>query len=416
MKKQYDIAIIGGGIGGLMAAWRLSERAPSLSVALFEKGSPIEKRVCPIITKKVSTCVKCKSCAIMEGLAGAGAFSDGKYVISTEYGGWLTEFLPDETVLDYIEQADQILVKFGATTERFQPSNELKKRCLEYDLHMSQAQLKHLGTDSNFETMRRLRERGDYRNFYIVDFPHLLQKTDFPQKMREILKLLSDTYEYPVDIEFTANFKEDGSYRINLLQCRPLQTKGLGRNVTLPELKDEKDCLFFSQGNFMGGNVRLPVNYVIYVDVKPYLALNEQERYEVARTVGCLNEKLKDEHTLLIGPGRWGTTTTSLGVPVHFTELCHMTAICEVSCKEEGLMPELSYGSHFFQDLVESDVFYVALFKGEKGVIFQEEQILEKPNLLKELTDEKFSQVIHVIKTEGMELYSDTIHQKVLCR
>ena len=79
-------------------------------------------------------------------------------------------------------------------------------------------------------------------------------------------------------------------------------------------------------------------------------------------------------------------------------------------------MPELSYGSHFFQDLVESDVFYVALFKGEKGVIFQEEQILEKPNLLKELTDEKFSQVIHVIKTEGMELYSDTIHQKVLCR
>ena len=275
---------------------------------------------------------------------------------------------------------------------------------------------KKLFASKDFETMRRLRERGDYRNFYIVDFPHLLQKTDFPQKMREILKLLSDTYEYPVDIEFTANFKEDGSYRISLLQCRPLQTKGLGRNVTLPELKDEKDCLFFSQGNFMGGNVRLPVNYVIYVDVKPYLALTEQERYDVARTVGCLNEKLKDEHTLLIGPGRWGTTTTSLGVLVHFTELRHMTAICEVSCKGEGLMPELSYGSHFFQDLVESDVFYVALFKGEKGVIFQEEQILEKPNLLKELTDEKFSQVIHVIKTEGMELYSDTIHQKVLCR
>ena len=283
-------------------------------------------------------------------------------------------------------------------------------------LNMNLKADKKLFASKDFETMRRLRERGDYRNFYIVDFPHLLQKTDFPQKMREILKLLSDTYEYPVDIEFTANFKEDGSYRINLLQCRPLQTTGLGRNVTLPELKDEKDCLFFSQGNFMGGNVRLPVNYVIYVDVKPYLALNEQERYEVARTVGCLNEKLKDEHTLLIGPGRWGTTTTSLGVPVHFTELCHMTAICEVSCKEEGLMPELSYGSHFFQDLVESDVFYVALFKGEKGVIFQEEQILEKPNLLKELTDEKFSQVIHVIKTEGMELYSDTIHQKVLCR
>ena len=139
-----------------MAAYRLIERDPGLSIALFEKGNPLSKRVCPIIAKKSKSCVKCNSCAIMEGLAGAGAFSDGKYVISTEYGGWLTEFLPPETVIDYIEQADRILVHFGATTERFMPNNELKKRCLEFDLHMNQAQLKHLGTDSNFDTMMHL--------------------------------------------------------------------------------------------------------------------------------------------------------------------------------------------------------------------------------------------------------------------
>ncbi|MEM1483817.1 FAD-dependent oxidoreductase [Oscillospiraceae bacterium PP1C4] len=156
LKNNYDVAIIGGGIGGLMAAYRLIQSNPALSVVLLEKGNPLEKRICPIITKKVKTCIKCKSCAIMEGLAGAGAFSDGKYVISTEYGGWLTEFLPDETVINYIEQADSILVSFGATTERFMPNNELKKRCLEFDLHMSQAQLKHLGTDSNFDTMLHL--------------------------------------------------------------------------------------------------------------------------------------------------------------------------------------------------------------------------------------------------------------------
>lgn len=156
MKKEYDVAIIGGGIGGLMTAYRLTTENPSLSVCLIEKGNPIEKRICPIIEKKVNKCVKCRSCAIMEGLAGAGAFSDGKYVISTEYGGWLTDFIPDKTVIDYIEQADDILVTFGATKERYIPNNELKKLCIQNGLHMNQAQLKHLGTDENQETMRKL--------------------------------------------------------------------------------------------------------------------------------------------------------------------------------------------------------------------------------------------------------------------
>lgn len=153
---HYDVAIVGGGIGGLMCAYELATKKPELKVVLFEKGHDIERRVCPIVTGKVPTCIKCPSCAIMEGLAGAGAFSDGKYVISTEYGGWLPDFLPAKTVLDYIEQADGILQSFGAPAERFMPNNELKKKCLEYDLHMSQAQLKHLGTDANFETMRKM--------------------------------------------------------------------------------------------------------------------------------------------------------------------------------------------------------------------------------------------------------------------
>ncbi len=156
MKNYYDIAIIGGGIGGIMTAYRLVTQSPSLSVAIFEKGKALDKRICPIVKKTVKSCIKCPSCAIMEGMAGAGAFSDGKYVISTEYGGWLTDFLPDETVIDYIEQADRILVSFGATTERFQPDNQLKKLCLQHDLHMSQAQLKHLGTDANFDTMKHI--------------------------------------------------------------------------------------------------------------------------------------------------------------------------------------------------------------------------------------------------------------------
>ena len=158
LKSTYDVAIVGGGIGGLMTAYRLMEKRPELKIALLEKGHSIEKRVCPIVAKQVESCINCSKCAIMEGMAGAGAFSDGKYVITTEYGGWLTEILSPETVIDYIEQADKILVRFGATTERYMPDNDLKKLCLQHDLHMSQAQVKHLGTDSNFETMRKLIE------------------------------------------------------------------------------------------------------------------------------------------------------------------------------------------------------------------------------------------------------------------
>ncbi|MEG1862951.1 MAG: NAD(P)-binding protein [Oscillospiraceae bacterium] len=154
--KNYNVAIIGGGIGGLMSAYRLCTANPNCKIILFEKGHDIEKRSCPIVTGKAKTCIKCESCGIMEGLAGAGAFSDGKYIISTEYGGWLPDFLPKKTVLDYIEKADAVMMSFGAPAGRFMPSDELKKKCLEYDLHMSQAQLKHLGTDANFETMRHM--------------------------------------------------------------------------------------------------------------------------------------------------------------------------------------------------------------------------------------------------------------------
>lgn len=188
--KNYDIAIIGGGIGGLMCALRLHEKRPEARVVLLEKGEPLGRRVCPIVSGKVNSCIKCKTCAIMEGLAGAGAFSDGKYIISCEYGGWLPDFLKPETVLDYIEQADKILVSFGATTERFQPDNELKKRCLQQDLHMQQAIVKHLGTDANFETMVHMADA-------VAEGCEVLTRTEVTNVDREshVLSLKTDAGE-----------------------------------------------------------------------------------------------------------------------------------------------------------------------------------------------------------------------------
>ncbi len=279
---------------------------------------------------------------------------------------------------------------------------------------------KELFASLDVMTADRLRELGytDRKTPHIFDFKKLLKETDFPSLMKDILALLSKVYDYPVDIEFTANFTKDNRFKINLLQCRPLQTKGLGNSVNIPELGDGKDCFFAAKGNFMGGNVQLPVDYVVFIEAQAYLQLNEQEKYAVARTVGMINAKLKGKNVMLMGPGRWGTTTPSLGVPVHFAELCNMSVICEVSSAKAGLMPELSYGSHFFQDLVETGIFYVALFEGQKDVIFHPGRVLGRENMLQSVIPQssQLSEVIHIALTDGMEIYSDIVTQTLLCR
>ncbi len=279
---------------------------------------------------------------------------------------------------------------------------------------------KELFAEIDYRTQDRLRELG-YMNRkppYILNFKNVLQGTDFPGLMREMLALLSGVYHYPVDIEFTVNFQKDGRFMINLLQCRPLQTKGLGKSVDVPQLTDKNECFISARGNFMGGNVRLPIDYVVFVRAEAYLKLAEKDKYGIARLVGIINTALKGKRAMLVGPGRWGTTTPSLGVPVHFTELCNMSAICEMASAEAGFMPELSYGSHFFQDLVESDIFYIAVFVGEKEVCFHPERVLDRKNILSEILpgEEKYADVIHIARTDGMEIFSDIVTQTLLCR
>lgn len=272
----------------------------------------------------------------------------------------------------------------------------------------------------DYQTADRMRELGytGRPTPHILDFQKLLRETEFPVLMRELLALLSSVYEYPVDIEFTANFTPQGRFKINLLQCRPLQTRGLGQPVSIPRLDDGKGCFFATKGSFMGGNVRLPIDYVVYVRPEPYLLLSEQDKYAVARQIGRIGRELKGKRVMLVGPGRWGTTTPSLGVPVRFSEICYMSVICEVASAGGGFMPELSYGSHFFQDLVETGIFYAAIFDGREGVVFHPSLVLGQDNMLAALLpqSESYADVIHIAATRGLEIYSDIVSQTLICR
>ncbi len=283
---------------------------------------------------------------------------------------------------------------------------------------------KDLKTDLNlfgskdYHTQIRLKELGldPNRAPYILNFKKLLKYTDFPEAMKKALHVISEEYNYPVDVEFTANFKPDGKLKINIVQCRPLQTRGLGKSIEIPKLLNKEDCIFFSTGNFMGGNIRIPIDYIIFVSVNEYLALNEIDKYKIARQIGLLNTALKGKNTMLMGPGRWGTTTPSLGVPVHFTELSNMSVMCEIAYSDKDVVPELSYGSHFFQDLVETGIFYIALFDNKDDIVFNEKTLRKKENIASSFSSSINTDVIKVYETKGLQIYSDIKEQIVLCQ
>ena len=276
-----------------------------------------------------------------------------------------------------------------------------------------------LFTSPDRAALRRLAERGRTPTVtpVIADFRGLLADTPFPTLMREALASLSHAYAYPVDVEFTVNSTPAG-VRISIVQCRPLQTHGPGAAVRMPEVDDEDGVLFGSPGEFMGGNVRLPIRWVVAVRPVYYLKLGNQQRHGAARLVGELNRQLADERFLLLGPGRWGTTTEALGVPVRFAEINHASALVEATDSQGNFRPELSYGSHFFQDLVETGIFYAAVFDDRPGVIFRPELVTDRPNQLLELVPDAepdLVDVVHVARFDDLELYSDVVTQRVLC-
>lgn len=167
MKREYDVAIVGGGPAGIFAAYELKKADSELSVVLIESGRDIYHRKCPIAEGKTDSCVNCKPCGIMRGFGGAGAFSDGKYNFTAQFGGWLNEYLSESEVLDLIDYVDRINLRHGAPGELYSTANSsLGKKAIGFGLHLLDAKVRHLGTENNLKMLKSLyetlKERVDF--------------------------------------------------------------------------------------------------------------------------------------------------------------------------------------------------------------------------------------------------------------
>ena len=172
----------------------------------------------------------------------------------------------------------------------------------------------------------------------------------------------------------------------------------------------------------MGGNISQPLKWIIWVDPAEYSRLPLTEKYEIARLVGRLNKRIADKidsPTMLLGPGRWGTSTPAMGVPISFSEINNLTALVEVAFTSGNLMPELSFGSHFFQDLVEAEIFYLALFPDNKNCFLNNKWLQTQPNALEGLfpASARFKKVIKVfrIPEKNLQLMADVVSQQLIC-
>ena len=214
-----------------------------------------------------------------------------------------------------------------------------------------------------------------------VTFNRLIRNTGVIADLRRILSVLDDEYEAPVDIEFTVNFLDPQTYAINLLQCRTFQVRKHTPAAAAPRKSAGGRVLLEARGAVIGLGREIPVHDIIYVPTALYAALHEQDRYGVARLIETLAQEHDPARNLvLIGPGRWGTGMPALGIPVRAGRIALACAVCEVVAMHAGLVPDVSLGTHFFNDLVEHDLLYLACFPGKPGNSIDEQWLLAAPS------------------------------------
>lgn len=253
---------------------------------------------------------------------------------------------------------------------------------------------------------------------FVITFNGLIKNTHFIEKLNTILKELSEAYQSPVDIEFAS----DGE-TLYLLQCRPQSQFGSEGIISIPTDVSE-EMKIFSGSKYVNNGVFNDIGFVVYVTPEGYSSLKTDDdmRY-VGKIISQLNQSLPKRRFILIGPGRWGSKgDIQLGVSVNYSDINNTAMLIEVARENKEYMPELSFGTHFFQDLVEANIKYLPLYPDEDETIFNEKFFSDIPNSLSQFVDdaEQYEDVVRLINVEHfkrngqLNIYMDGEHGKAL--
>jgi hypothetical protein len=281
------------------------------------------------------------------------------------------------------------------------------------------AYLKNQVLEHDTDAEVSLRERGICRNICFISCLGLVRNRELMERMRRMMRLIQQEYGEPVDIEYTINVSENREYMINLLQCRPLQVFRDAGGVAVPQGIPEKDILLETRGASMGLSRKIRLDMIVYVDPVKYYNLPWQEKTEIASLIGRINWTYRDQgkHILLMVPGRIGTSSPELGVATAFSDISGFDAVCEMAESRAGYNPELSYGSHIFQDLVEARILYTAVFNNEKTIHFEPDRLSSSKDIAGEFDQSPaLKGIVHVydVSDKKCEVYNDIANEHLL--
>lgn len=323
---------------------------------------------------------------------------------------------PTATIYSTVEQKHKFSQRYIDVLDCTE--NTLKEVSMETLLPVLPLWYKKIVLEHDYEVEDRLYQMGRHRDVWFVSCQKLLEKEAFTSLMQKILKVLERVYGNPVDIEYAVNMDDEGDFVVNLLQCRPLYLGQEGEAVNLEEL-NLQEVFFEIKDSSMGSSGKRKMDVVVQIDPVLYYQYPYNKKYDVAMAIEKINQYYKGsgKNMLLMTPGRIGTSSPELGVPVTFRNISNFSAVCEVSDHRAGYMPELSYGSHMFQDLVEAEIIYGAIFNNKKTLKYKPEFFQEIPDLFTEICPcyPELKQMVQVREVEDLYYWLDAVTNHGIC-